>query len=79
MAETIKIKYLPGAAHLGMTERGDWCDLYTYEDVTLHSGDFKIIPLGFAAKLPAGYEANIVPRSSTFKRWGILQTNHFGE
>lgn len=77
MTETIKIKYRPGAAHLGMTERGDWCDLYTYEDVTLHAGDFRIIPLGFAAKLPESYEANIVPRSSTFKRWGVLQTNHF--
>ena len=51
MTETIKIKYLPGAAHLEMIENGDWCDLYTYEDVTLHKGDFKIISLGFSAKL----------------------------
>lgn len=77
MSENILIKYLPGAPHLEMTEKGDWCDLYTYEDVTLQTGDFKIISLGFAAKLPEGYEANIVPRSSTFKRWGILQTNHY--
>ena len=77
MAETVKIKYRPGANRLEMTERGDWCDLYTFEETVLHAGDFKIIPLGFAAKLPAGYEANIVPRSSTFKRWGIIQTNHF--
>lgn len=77
MAETIQIKYRPGAAHLEMTEQGDWCDLYTYQDITLHIGEFTIIPLGFSAKLPEGYEANIVPRSSTFKRWGVIQTNHF--
>lgn len=77
MTETIKIKYLPGAAHLEMIENGDWCDLYTYEDVTLHEGDFKIISLGFSAKLPEDYEANIVPRSSTFKRYGTIQANHY--
>ena len=77
MAETIQIKYKEGSPHLSMTEKQDWCDLYTYEDVTLHAGDFKIISLGVSMKLPAGYEANIVARSSTFKRWGILQTNAF--
>ena len=77
MAETIQIKYKEGSPHLSMTDKQDWCDLYTYEDVTLHAGDFKIISLGVSMKLPAGYEANIVARSSTFKRWGILQTNAF--
>lgn len=77
MTETIQIKYKEGSPHLSMTDKQDWCDLYTYEDVTLHAGDFKIISLGVSMKLPAGYEANIVARSSTFKRWGILQTNAF--
>lgn len=77
MAETIQIKYKEGSPHLSMTDKQDWCDLYTYEDVTLHTGDFKIISLGVSMKLPAGYEANIVARSSTFKRWGIFQTNAF--
>lgn len=31
--------------------------------------------LGVAMELPEGYEALIAPRSSTFKRWGLLQTN----
>ena len=77
MTETIQIKYKEGSPHLSMTDKQDWCDLYTYEDVTLHAGDFKIISLGVSMKLPEGYEANIVARSSTFKRWGILQTNAF--
>ena len=75
--ETIKIKYWPDAAHLTVNPNGSWIDLYTYEETVLHKGDFKIIPLGVAMKLPEGYEANFVPRSSTFKRWGVLQTNHY--
>lgn len=77
MTETIQIKYKEGSPHLSMTDKQDWCDLYTYEDVTLHAGDFRIISLGVSMRLPEGYEANIVARSSTFKRWGILQTNAF--
>lgn len=77
MTETIQIKYKEGSPRLSMTDKQDWCDLYTHEDVTLHAGDFRIISLGVSMKLPEGYEANIVARSSTFKRWGILQTNAF--
>ena len=58
--------------------KGDWIDLRAAETVELKVGDFKIISLGVSMKLPDGYEAHIVPRSSTFKKWGILQTNHMG-
>ena len=44
-------------------------------DVDFH---YYIAKLGIAAQIPEGYEVNIVPRSSTFKKYGILQTNHFG-
>lgn len=76
--ETIKIKYLPGAAHMEMTDCGDWCDCFSYEDVTLKKGEFGYINLGFACQLPTGYEAHIAPRSSTFKHFGVIQTNHLG-
>lgn len=58
--------------------KGDWIDLRAAETVELKAGDFKIISLGVSMKLPEGYEAHIVPRSSTYKKWGILQTNHMG-
>lgn len=58
--------------------KGDWIDLRAAETVELKAGEFKIISLGISMKLPEGYEAHIVPRSSTFKKWGILQTNHMG-
>lgn len=77
MCETIKIKYWPSSPHLEVNPNGAWIDLYTYEDVTVQPGDFVLVPLGVAMKLPEGYEANFVPRSSTFKRWGVLQTNHY--
>lgn len=75
---TIDVKYLPKAHHLESVEWGSWIDLYTYEEVILKQGDQKYINLGVAMKLPEGYEAIMAPRSSTFKNWGILQSNGIG-
>ncbi len=75
--EPIQVKYWPNSPHLTINTDGSWIDLYTYEETVLRTGQFKIIPLGVAMKLPEGYEANIVARSSTFKRWGVMQTNCF--
>lgn len=75
----IKIKYLNDSiTHLEKIEKGDWIDLRSAEDVELKKGESKLIHLGVAMELPKGYEAHIVPRSSTFKKWGIIQTNHMG-
>lgn len=57
---------------------GDWIDLRAAEDTIMSSGEFKIISLGISMKLPEGYEAHVVPRSSTFKKWGIIQANGIG-
>lgn len=76
--KTISIKYLPGSPTLEQTELGDWIDLYVYEDVTMSAGERAYISQGIAMKLPDGYEAIMAPRSSTFKRWGLLQTNGIG-
>lgn len=53
-------------------------DVATSEDISFGYGDFKLIPLGFALKLPQGYKAELRPRSSTFKKYGIIQTNSIG-
>lgn len=58
--------------------KSDWIDLRAAETVELQAGEFKLISLGVSMKLPEGYEAHIVPRSSTFKTWGLIQTNHCG-
>lgn len=73
----IKIKYFTDVNPIEKIAKGDWCDLRAAETITLKAGEFKLIPLGVGMILPDGYEANIVPRSSTFKNWGIVQTNHF--
>ena len=75
---SIQVRYLPKANHIEQTEIGSWIDLYTYEEVTIKQGEQKYINLGIAMKLPDGYEAILAPRSSTFKNWGILQTNSIG-
>jgi dUTP pyrophosphatase len=56
-------------------EIGDWIDLRAAETVEMKQGDFKIISLGISVELPKGYEMYIVPRSSTFKNFGIIQPN----
>ena len=72
----IRIKYFTDIEKIEKIEKGDWIDLRAAEDVTLKAGEFKLIPLGVAMELPAGYEAHMVPRSSTYKKFGIIQTNH---
>ena len=74
----IKVKYHADIHPLEKTERGDWIDLRVAEDVELKAGEFKIISLGVSMKLPDGYEALVIPRSSTFKNWGVIQANHCG-
>ena len=78
--EEIKVKYfVEGLDPLCyVAGKSDWIDLHLAEDVTLHAGEFRLLPLGVAMALPEGYEAHIVPRSSTFKNYGILQTNSMG-
>ena len=77
--KTINIKYHNSdLKKIEKIEIGDWIDLRAAEDVELKAGDFKIISLGVSMKLPEGYEAHVVPRSSTFKTWGVLQTNSMG-
>lgn len=78
MPLNIKVKYFTDIEPLEQVDGGDWIDLRAAEDVELKAGEFKLIPLGVAMELPEGYEAHVVPRSSTFKKWGIIQTNHMG-
>jgi dUTP pyrophosphatase len=78
--QTIRIQYLdetiPRLEYIG--GKSDWIDLRAAETVMLQKGEFRLIHLGVAMKLPEGFEAHIAPRSSTFKNWKILQTNSVG-
>ena len=78
--ETIKIKYHSDEIEkLTYIEgKSDWIDLRSAEEVELKQGEFRLIKLGVSMQLPAGYEAVVVPRSSTYKNFGIIQTNHMG-
>lgn len=79
-AKTIRIRYLSDKierlAPIGGVS--DWIDLRCAEDVDLKQGEFRLLSFGIAMELPEGYEAHIVPRSSTFKNFGLVQTNHMG-
>ena len=76
--ETIRIKYMRGIQKVEKFNVGDWIDLRAAEDISLKAGEFKLIPLGVAMELPQGYEALVAPRSSTFKKLGILLANSIG-
>lgn len=78
--ETIKIKYFSDDMERlrYIDGKSDWIDLRASERVAFKAGEYKLIPLGVAMELPKGYEAHVVPRSSTFKNYGLLQTNSCG-
>jgi len=77
-SQTIKIKYLSDIEKIKPTKNGNWIDLRSSETIEMKAGEWRLIALGIAIKLPFGYEAHIVPRSSTFKNFGLIQVNHFG-
>lgn len=74
----IKIKYVRDVDKINKLAVGDWIDLRAAETVELKAGEYKQIPLGVAMQLPEGYEAVVAPRSSTFKKYGVLLANSIG-
>ncbi len=74
----IKIKYIRPIQPIAPISKGDWIDLRAAEDVSIAKGELKMIPLGVAMELPAGYEAIIAPRSSLAKNYGVLLANSIG-
>lgn len=76
--EIINIKYIRNIQKIERFNTGDWVDLRCAEDVHMSAGEYKLIPLGVAMELPHGYEALVAPRSSTFKKYGVLLANSIG-
>lgn len=76
--EEILVRYHADIPPIKKTRVGDWIDLYAAEDVTLKKGEWKPVSLGISMRLPAGYEAHVAPRSSTYKTWGIIAANSVG-
>ena len=74
----IKVSYHAPIDKIAKISVGDWIDLRASKDVFIPVGEFKLIPLGVSMKLPEGYEAHVVPRSSTFSKYGIIMTNSMG-
>ena len=74
----VKIKYLADVDKIEKIAVGDWIDLRVAEDTYIMKGELYNIPLGVAMQLPKGYEAIVAPRSSTFKKYGILMVNGVG-
>ena len=82
MQEKIRIKYhndnLTRLEYIGGEKKSNWIDLRAAESVDMKKGEFRLISLGISMEIPDGYEAHVVPRSSTFKNFKILQTNSTG-
>lgn len=74
----IRVKYFDGATKLQKIEKGNWIDVYANKDIFVEVNEREMVPLGFALELPKGWEGHLAPRSSTFKTWGIIQTNSVG-
>lgn len=79
MSLKIKIKYFDDdIIKIKKIKQGDWIDLRASNNISLEKGEFSLVSLGVAMELPKGYEAHVVPRSSTFKNFGIIETNSMG-
>lgn len=80
MTKKIRIKYFTDKIDRlrYIDGKSDWIDLRAAEEIQMKAGEFKLIPLGLAMELPEGFEAHVVPRSSTFKNYGVIQTNSMG-
>lgn len=74
----IKIKYVLDIKPIEVSDTGDWIDLRAGKDIELEQFEYAQIPLGVCMQIPKGYTAIIAPRSSTFKKWGIIQVNSIG-
>ena len=74
----MKIKYFDDATKLKKISKGNWIDVYANKDIFVPLNERAMVPLGFALELPKGWEGHLAPRSSTFKTWGIIQTNSVG-
>ena len=74
----IKIKYVLDIKPIEVSDTGDWIDLRAGKDIELEPFEYALVPLGVCMQLPKGYTGIIAPRSSTFKKWGIIQVNSVG-
>lgn len=74
----LKIKYFEDAKKLEKIAKGNWVDVYANEDIFIIQNGYAVVHLGFALELPKGWEGHLAPRSSTFKTWGVIQTNSVG-
>ena len=78
---TVKVKRLAGSEGLPlpvkMTEHAAGFDLHAAVSgpVTVSPGDIRLVPCGFAMAIPAGYEAQVRPRSGLASRHGITMVN----
>jgi dUTP pyrophosphatase len=77
--EQIRIKYFnKDLKRIDSIEKGSWIDLRCAKDMRVYAGTWTLIPLGIAMELPVGYEAIVAPRSSTYKNFGLIQSNSIG-
>ena len=75
----IKIKYhTEFDKPIQIIENGDWIDLKSAVTYEYKKGDFFLVNLGVSMELPKGYEALLLPRSSTFKKYGLIVVNSAG-
>lgn len=82
--DTILIKYIGDTyekaplCFTGGRGKSAWIDVRASKDTRVTMGETQIVPLGFAAQMPDGYEAILAPRSSSAKKFGFIQTNSIG-
>ena len=77
----LKVKLIDGQMPFRIIDKGDWIDVRANKDLEITNrgpSTVEIIPLGFATELPKGFEAVLLPRSSTPENFGFIAPNSVG-
>lgn len=74
----IKVEIEKTRDGFGLEAHGNWCDIIMPEQTILKKDKYVEIPLGFKTNIPDGYEGHLLPRSSSFRKYGIICANQMG-
>ncbi len=74
----VRIKTSDGKPLLYETLWACWFDFKCIEDIEFHPGEFKLVETWTVVEVPEWYVLQICPRSSTYKKHGLIQVNSVG-
>lgn len=78
--QVLKVKYHNGMEEfpLRIKSGNGGIDVYASENISVPKNKLTLISLGISIKVPKGWQCILLPRSSSYKNFNILQANSIG-